>query len=210
MVVNKFEYWGVLGGLEYELVWLFGVLNGVGDFEVLQYVNMVCNEDGFDLIIFGVIVFVVMEFYEMGVLIKEQIGIEVFFGLVKVLVYLVEIMVCGEGFGKEVGLGLKCLCVKYGYLELLMSVKGLEFLVYDGWVIQGIGFNYVIFNWGVCYVCGYIVVFEVFGILVKIDLLVIEGKFGLVKVFQDVMMIFDLVGICLFIFFVWIVVDVQL
>ncbi len=48
----------------------------------------------------------------------------------------------GEGFGKELGLGSKRLCEKYGHGELSMTVKGQEFPAYDPRGIQGMGLSY--------------------------------------------------------------------
>jgi aldehyde:ferredoxin oxidoreductase len=208
-VVNKPEYWGASGGLEYESAWSLGASNGVGDLEALQYANMICNEDGFDPITFGATISAVMELYEMGVLTKEQIGIEAPFGSAAALAYLAEITARGEGFGKDVGLGSKRLCEKYGHPELSMSVKGQEFPAYDGRGIQGIGLNYATSNRGACHVRGYTVASEVLGIPVKTDPLTTEGKPGLVKAFQDATTIFDSAGVCLFTSFAWSVADVQ-
>jgi len=126
-VVNKPKYWGASGGLEYEAAWALGSANGVNDLEALTYANFICNEDGFDPISFGATVGAVMELYEMGVLTKEQLGIEAPFGSVKALTYFAEITGKGEGFGKEIALGSKRLTAKYGYPDLSMSVKGQEF-----------------------------------------------------------------------------------
>ena len=208
-VQNKPEYWGASGGLEYESAWSLGASNGVGDLEALQYANMLCNEDGFDPITFGATVSAVMELYEMGVLTKEQIGIEAPFGSAAALAFMAEITARGEGFGKEIGLGSKRLCAKYGHPELSMSVKGLEFPAYDSRGIQGIGLNYATSNRGACHVRGYTVASEVLGIPVKTDPLATEGKPGLVKAFQDATTIFDSAGVCLFTSFAWTVADVQ-
>ncbi|TXH06122.1 MAG: aldehyde ferredoxin oxidoreductase, partial [Rhodocyclaceae bacterium] len=208
-VQNKPEYWGASGGLEYESAWSLGASNGVGDLEALQYANMLCNEDGFDPITFGATVSAVMELYELGILTKEQIGIEAPFGSAKALAYLAEITAQGIGFGKEVGLGSKRLTAKYGRPDLSMSVKGLEFPAYDGRGIQGIGLNYATSNRGACHVRGYTVASEVLGIPVKTDPLATEGKPGLVKAFQDATTIFDSAGVCLFTSFAWSVADVQ-
>ncbi len=113
-VQNKPEYWGASGGLEYESAWSLGAVNGVNDLEALQYANMICNEQGFDPITFGATVAAVMELYEMGVLSKEQIGIEAPFGSARALAYLAEITAKGEGFGKEIGQGSKRLSAKNG------------------------------------------------------------------------------------------------
>jgi aldehyde:ferredoxin oxidoreductase len=207
-VVNKPQYWGASGGLEYEAAWALGAANGVNDLEALQYTNVLCNEQGFDPISFGATVGAVMELYEMGVLKKEQIGIEAPFGSAKALVYLCELTAKGEGFGKEVGQGSKRLCAKFGHPDLSMSVKGQEFPAYDGRGIQGMGLAYATSNRGACHLRGYTVASEVLGIPVKTDPLTDEGKPELVKAFQDATAAFDSAGICIFTSFAWTLEDV--
>jgi aldehyde:ferredoxin oxidoreductase len=208
-VKNSPKYWGASGGLEYESAWSLGAANGVGDLEALQYANMLCNEDGMDPITFGTTVGAVMELYELGVLKKEQIGIEAPFGSAQALAYLAEITARGEGFGKEIGLGSKRLCAKYGKPELSMSVKGQEFPAYDGRALQGIGLNYATSNRGACHVRGYTVASEVLGIPVKTEPAATEGKPELVKAFQDATAVFDSSGLCLFTSFAWSLADIQ-
>jgi aldehyde:ferredoxin oxidoreductase len=207
-VVNKPEYWGASGGLEYEAAWALGSANGVNDLEALTYANFICNEDGFDPISFGATVGAVMELYETGVLTKEQIGIEAPFGSAAALTYLAEVTARGEGFGKEVGLGSKRLCAKYGHPELSMSVKGQEFPAYDSRGIQGMGLTYATSNRGACHLRSYTVASEILGIPVKTDPLATDGKAGLVKAFQDATAVFDSAGICVFTSFAWTLADV--
>lgn len=208
-VVNNPKYWGASGGLEYEAAWALGAAPGVDDLEALQYANMLCNEDGMDPISFGATVGAVMELYEMGVLTKEQIGIEAPFGSAKALAYLAEITARGEGFGKELGQGSKRVCEKYGHPELSMSVKGQEFPAYDSRGIQGMGLTYATSNRGACHLRSYTVASEVLGIPVKTDPLTTDGKPELVKAFQDATAVFDSAGICVFTSFAWTVADVQ-
>ncbi len=207
-VVNKPQYWGASGGLEYEAAWALGAANGVNDLEALTYANFVCNEDGFDPISFGATVGAVMELYEMGVLTKERIGIEAPFGSAKALTYLAELTAMGEGFGKEVALGSKRLCAKYGHPELSMTVKGQEFPAYDSRGIQGMGLTYATSNRGACHLRSYTVASEVLGIPMKTDPLTTEGKPALVKAFQDATSVFDSSGLCLFTSFAWTLQDV--
>jgi aldehyde:ferredoxin oxidoreductase len=207
-VINKPEYWGASGGLEYEAAWALGSANGVNDLEALTYTNFVCNEDGMDPISFGATIGAVMELYEMGVLTKEQIGIEAPFGSAKALTFLAEQTARGEGFGKEVGLGSKRLCAKYGHPELSMTVKGQEFPAYDSRGIQGMGLAYATANRGACHLRGYTVASEILGIPVKTDPLVPDGKAELVKAFQDATAIFDSAGICVFTSFAWTLQDI--
>jgi aldehyde:ferredoxin oxidoreductase len=207
-VVNKPKYWGASGGLEYEAAWALGSANGVNDLEALTFANFICNEDGMDPISFGATVGAVMELYEMGVLTKEQLGIEAPFGSAQALTYFCEITARGEGFGKEIGLGSKRLCEKYGHPELSMTVKGQEFPAYDSRGIQGMGLAYATSNRGACHLRGYTVASEILGIPVKTDPLVTDGKAELVKAFQDATAVFDSAGICVFTSFAWTLADV--
>ncbi len=207
-VVNKPEYWGASGGLEYEAAWALGSANGVNDLEALTFANFLCNEDGFDPISFGATVGAVMELYEMGVLTKEQLGIEAPFGSAKALTYFAGLTARGEGFGQEIGLGSKRLTAKYGHPDLSMTVKGQEFPAYDPRGIQGMGLTYATSNRGACHLRSYTVASEILGIPIKTDPLATEGKAGLVKAFQDATAVFDSAGICVFTSFAWTLVDV--
>ena len=207
-VATKPQYWGANGGLEYEAAWALGAANGVNDLEALQYTNMICNEEGIDPISFGTTVGAVMELYEMGVLTKEQIGIEANFGSARALAFLVEETVNGRGFGVEIGQGSKRLCAKYGHPDLSMSSKGQEFPAYDGRVIQGIGLAYATSNRGGCHLRGYTIASEVLGIPVKTEPTDANGKPELVKAFQDATAAFDSAGICIFTSFAWGLADV--
>ena len=208
-VVNKPQYWGATGGLEYEAAWALGAANGVNDLEALQYANTICNEQGMDPITFGTTVGAVMELYEMGVITKEMLGIEAPFGSAKALCELADLTANGQGFGKEIAQGSKRLTAKYGHPDLSMSVKGQEFPAYDGRGIQGMGLAYATSNRGACHLRGYTVASEVLGIPVKTDPLVAEGKPELVVAFQDATAAFDSAGICIFTSFAWGLADVQ-
>jgi len=202
-IENKPQYRGANGGLEYEAAWALGAANGVNDLECLQYANLLCNEEGIDPISFGATVGAVMELYGMGVLTKEQIGIEAPFGSARALAFLAEETVNGRGFGKEIGQGSKRLCTKYGHPELSMSSKGQEFPAYDSRAIQGIGLAYATSNRGGCHLRGYTIASEVLGIPVKTDPMESQGKPELVKAFQDATAAFDSSGLCIFTTFAW-------
>ena len=202
-VSNKPQYWGASGGLEYEAAWALGAANGVKDLETLQYVTMLCNEEGIDPISFGATLGAVMELYEMGVLTSAQLGIEAPFGSAAALAFLAEETIYSRGFGKEIGQGSKRLTAKYGHPDLSMSTKGQEFPAYDGRAIQGIGLAYATSNRGGCHLRGYTIASEVLGIPVKTDPLEHEGKPELVKAFQDATAAFDSSGLCVFTTFAW-------
>ncbi len=208
-VVNKPQYWGASGGLEYESAWAMGADLGVGDLEAVTYANFVCNEDGMDPISFGATVAAAIELYDLGLIKESEVGFPLTFGSAEVLTKLVEMTARGEGFGKVIGLGSKRLCEKYGRPELSMTVKGQEFPAYDSRGIQGMGLTYATSNRGACHLRGYTVASEVLGIPVKTDPLTTEGKPALVKAFQDATSIFDSSGLCVFTSFAWTLADVQ-
>ena len=208
-IKDKPQYQGASGGVEYEAAWALGGATGISDLEALTYANFLCNEDGMDPITLGTTIGAAMELYELGILTKEEAGLELPFGSAEAMVKLVEWTAKGEGFGKVIGLGSKRLCTKYGRPELSMSVKGQEFPAYDGRGLQGMALEYATSNRGACHVRGYMVSPEVLGIPVKMDPGATEGKAPMLKAFQDLTAVVDSAGICLFTTFAWSAADIQ-
>jgi aldehyde:ferredoxin oxidoreductase len=203
-VVDKPQYHGASGGLEYEAAWALGADTGVDDLDALTYVNFLCNEDGFDPISYGATVAAAMEMFEDGVITtKETDGIELKFGSAEALVAVTELLVTGEGFAKDLGLGSRRLCEKYGRPELSMTVKSQEFPAYDPRGIQGMGLTYATSNRGACHLRSYTVASEVLGIPVKTEMNDTDGKPELVKAFQDATALVDSAGLCIFTTFAW-------
>jgi aldehyde:ferredoxin oxidoreductase len=203
-VKDKPQYHGASGGLEYEAAWALGADTGVDDLDAITYVNFICNEDGFDPITFGSTVGAAMEMFENGdITSKDTGGIELKFGSAEALVAATELLVSGEGFGKDLALGSKRLCEKYKRPELSMTVKGQEFPAYDPRGIQGIGLAYATSNRGACHLRGYTIASEILGIPVKTEQNDTEGKAELVKAFQDATALVDSAGLCIFTTFAW-------
>ncbi len=203
-VKDKPEYWINSGGLEYEAAWALGPDTGVDDIDALTYVNFLCNEDGLDPISFGSTVAAAMELFETGAISTAQTdGVELKFGSAEALCWAAEVTAKGEGFGKDLGLGSKRLCEKYGQPQFSMTVKGQEFPAYDPRGIQGIGLAYATSNRGACHLRGYTIASEILGIPEKTDPLESAGKAGLVKAFQDATAAVDSAGLCVFTTFAW-------
>ena len=210
-IENKPQYWGNSGGLEYEAAWALGSDCGVDDLDALTYANFLCNEDGYDPISFGATVAAAMELYEEGAITKEHTdGVDFSFGSAEALAKAAEWVSTGEGFGKDLGLGSKRLCEKYGHPDFSMTVKGQEFPAYDPRGIQGIGLAYATSNRGACHLRGYTIASEILGIPEKTDPLESEGKAELVKAFQDVTAAVDSSGLCVFTTFAWTLEDIAL
>ena len=208
-VQNKPEYWHASGGLEYEAAWALGAATGVNDLDALTYANFICNEQGIDPISFGATLGAAMEMYEDGVLTdKETGGLKLKFGSAQALTTATELTGKAEGFGKELGMGSKRLCEKYGKPELSMTVKGQEFPAYDPRGIQGMGLTYATSNRGGCHLRSYTVSSEILGIPEKTDPLVTDGKAGLVMAFQNATAAVDSSGLCVFTTFAWTLDDI--
>lgn len=208
-VKDRPEYQGEGGGLEYENAWSLGADTGVDDLNAITFANFLCNEHGMDPISFGATVAAAMELFEEGAISEKEVGYSLKFGDAEALVKITEETGKGEGFGKEIAMGSKRLCEKYGRPEFSMTVKGQEFPAYDARGIQGMGLAYATSNRGACHLRGYVVSAEVLGIPVKTDPLSPEGKADLVKAFQDVTSVVDSVGLCLFTTFAWGMPEIQ-
>ena len=208
-IENRPEYIGASGGLEYEAAWALGSDTGVDDLDALTYANFLCNEDGYDPISFGATVAAAMELFDLGAITtKETGGVDMSFGSAEALTKAAELVSTGEGFGKDLGLGSKRLCEKYGHPDLSMTVKGQEFPAYDPRGIQGMGLAYATSNRGACHLRGYTVSSEIMGVPVKTDPLSTEGKPELVKAFQDATAAVDSSGLCVFTTFAWTLEDI--
>ncbi len=209
-VVNRPQYQGASGGLEYEAAWALGAATGVNDLEALTFANFICNEQGLDPISFGATVGAAMELYGDGIITDADTeGLALNFGSAEALTKAAELTGQAEGFGKVLGLGSKRLCEKYGRPELSMTVKGQEFPAYDPRGIQGMGLTYATSNRGACHLRSYTVSSEILGIPEKTDPLTTDGKAGLVKAFQDATAAVDSSGLCVFTTFAWTLEDIS-
>ncbi len=198
-VKGREQYHGVGGGLEYEAAWALGAATGVSDLEALTFCNYICNEYGMDPITLGSTIAAAMEMNKMGAIPEADLGgISLSFDSAEDLANLCEMTGKGEGFGKQIAMGSKRLCEKYGHPELSMTVKGQEFPAYDPRGIQGMGLTYATSNRGACHLRSYTVASEVLGIPEKTDPLETDGKAGLVKAFQDATALVDASGTCIF------------
>ena len=196
-VKDREEYWGASGGLEYETAFAFGPVVGVDDIDALTFAGFMMNEHGMDPISFGVTLAAAMELYELGVIDKKQTdGMELNFGSAEALVVMSEKTGKYEGFGRDLGLGSKLLCEKYGRPELAMVAKGQEFAGYDGRAMQGMGLGYATSNRGACHL--------------KHDTFDVDmadpgttGKAEACRESQDFVAMVDSTGLCLFTTGVW-------
>ncbi len=185
-------------GPEYEAGWSYGANCGVKNLEAISKANFICNELGIDPITMGATIACAMEMYGNGIISKEELGRDLFFGDDEGIVELTRQTGLKEGFGEKLSLGSYRMAKLYGHPELSMSVKKQEMPAYDGRALQGMGLEYATSNRGGCHVRGYLTSPEILGIPAKLDPLTTEDKASWLKTFQDLTAVVDSAGICLF------------
>ncbi|MHC4461313.1 MAG: aldehyde ferredoxin oxidoreductase family protein [Planctomycetota bacterium] len=186
-------------GPEYETTWAYSADCGVNDLEAVIKANNWCNEYGLDTISAGTTIACAMEMYEKGIIKPDEIdGPPLNFGSAEAIVEWTRKMGAGEGFGAKLALGSYRLAQSYGVPELSMSVKKLELPAYDPRGIQGYGLQCATSNRGGCHVRGYLISPEILGLPEALDRFSLEGKAVWVKAFQDITVVIDSLGLCLF------------
>jgi aldehyde:ferredoxin oxidoreductase len=191
-VKDRPQYHGASGGLEYETAYALGAAVGVDDIDAATFAGFMCNEYGMDPISLGGSIAAAMEMYDLGILTdKETGGIKLEFGNAEVLCQISEMVGKGEGFGRDIGLGSKRLCEKYGHPEFSMAVKGQEFAAYDGRGMQGMALAYATSNRGACHLRANPYAHD-FGSTES------EGKAKVVIESQDLIAAIDSTGLCVF------------
>lgn len=187
---------GVRGqGPEYETLWAFGPACGVANLTTIARANYLCNELGLDTVSTGSTIACAMELSSRGY-IREDIR----FGDEKAVVDLVRLVGYREGVGEALAEGSFRFASEAGHPEISMTVKGQELPGYDPRGLQGQGLEYATSVRGACHVYGNMVYPEVFGVPVKLDPSVDEGKALWVKRLQDLAAALDSAGVCLFTF----------
>ena len=191
-VKDRPQYHGASGGLEYETAYALGAAVGVDDIDAATFAGFICNEYGMDPISLGGTIAAAMELFDLGVITeKETGGIRLEFGNAQALCQLAEMTGKGEGFGRDIALGSKLLCAKYGRPELSMAVKGQEFAAYDGRAMQGMGLAYATSNRGACHLRA-----SPYGH--DFGSTEVAGKAQVVKESQDFIAAIDSSGVCIF------------
>jgi aldehyde:ferredoxin oxidoreductase len=191
-VKDKPKYQGASGGLEYETAYALGAAVGVADMDAATFAGFICNDYGMDPISLGGSIAAAMELFDVGAITtKDTGGIELEFGSAEALCQIAEQIGRGEGFGREIGMGSKLLCDKYGRPELSMAVKGQEFAAYDGRGMQGMGLGYATSNRGACHL-------RASTFATDFETQEPEPKPQVVKETQDFNAALDSSGLCLF------------
>jgi aldehyde:ferredoxin oxidoreductase len=142
-------------GPEYETASAFGPLCLNTDLDSIIEANHLCNVHGLDTISTGVSIAYAIYLYELGVLTKDLVGLELKWGDGQAILKLVEMIVNQEGFGKTLGQGTLAMAREFGRDEgEAAQVKGLEMPMHEGRAFHGLAVSYATGPRGACHLKG--------------------------------------------------------
>ena len=138
---------GVYGGPEYETIAALGSNCCVADMYAVARANERCNAYGMDTISAGVVISFVMECVERGLLTAQDTdGYLPEWGDAAAMLDGVELMAKAEGFGAQMGRGVKWLSEQIGQnsAEYAMHVKGQELPMHEPRLKAAMGLGYAV------------------------------------------------------------------
>lgn len=191
-------------GPEYETTVAFGPLCMNFDFDSIIEANYLCNAHGIDTISLGVSIAYAMYLYELGVLTKEEAGMEIKWGDGPTIVKLVEMAIKQEGIGKLLSQGTLKMAEHFGRdPEEAAQVKGMEVAMHDPRAFTGMALSYATGPRGACHLKGDYYSIELGGFIFEYGILPgdrfsSEGKADMVVKFQSFKDLFDSLTLCKF------------
>ncbi|MFO7791882.1 MAG: aldehyde ferredoxin oxidoreductase family protein [Candidatus Saliniplasma sp.] len=190
-----------IDGPEYETQYSLGGCCGVDDVEAVAKANEICDKLGLDTISAGVTVAWAMEAYENGLL---DTDIELNFGNAEGMINVIEKMGKKEGkLGKMLFNGVKEAAEKLGKgsEEFAIHIKGMEPPGYEARGMFGMGLALAVAPRGADHLtsCAYALDYGgSFWYFDDYERREIVSKGFPLKMMEDLMMIFDITGICKF------------
>lgn len=195
------------GGPEYETLGAFGAKCLINDVSAVAKLGYDCNELGLDTISAGQILATAMEWYDRGMLNKENSdGIEITWGNVPAALEIVRKMAYREGIGDLLADGSKKAAEKLGggAEDYAFHVKGLEMAACGVHASKGEAVVHAVSPRGADHLRPYASVVDAFG-YTEAELGITEkqnpledGNKGWVKPLQELSMATNLLGACLF------------
>lgn len=200
------KYEGVeLDGLEYETVYSLGGSLEIEDPEAVAKLHLTCDLLGLDAMSAGLTVAWAMEAFEKGLLDPEAIkGLNLSFGNTEAALTLFQKMAMREkGLGELLADGVKVASEKLGKRswEFAVHVKGMELPAYDVRAIKGMALAVATSTRGGCHLTAGIYGTELVGKWWKfsdVDRFSPEAKGFEVKIHEDLMTLYDILGVCKF------------
>jgi aldehyde:ferredoxin oxidoreductase len=203
-LVKNFETDLDVDGPEYETAAAFGPLCLNNDIDSIVEANHLCNVHGIDTISAGVSIAYALYLYELGVLTKDEVGMELLWGDSKAILKLVEMIVNQEGIGEILSKGTLAMARHFGRDEgEAAQVKGLEMPMHDGRAFQGLAVSYATGPRGACHLKGDYYNVELGNMVLEYNILPgdrhsSDGKAEFAAKYQSLKDLFDALTLCKF------------
>ncbi len=190
-------------GPEYETLYSLGGCPEVASIEAVAKANEVCDLLGLDTISAGVTVAWAMEAVERGLLSKKDLdGIDLKFGDGDAMIAVLEKMGHREGrTGELLADGVKAACERLGKgSSFAIHIKGMELPAYDIRGSKGVALAFAVAFRGGDHLTGGVYGLEYGGKWWKLtaDRHSLRGKGFEVKLVEDLMAVYDTLGVCKF------------
>ncbi len=203
--IDEGKYAGLrIDGIEYELLYSLGGLCGMGNIEELARANELCDLHGLDGISAGAAVAFAMDLFQDGILTREDTGgLDLEFGDPEAELKLIEMIARREGLGDVLAEGVKKASERIGKgsEDYAVHVKGMEPPAYDVRGIKGMALAFMTSSRGACHLRSCAYALELTGKFWKfegVDRFSTEGKGVEIKELEDMMTIYDVLGVCKF------------
>jgi len=202
--VDEGKYAGVeVDGLEYEVIYALGGSLEIDDPEAVAYLNLICDLLGLDAISAGLTLAWAMEANEKGLLNNKELK-DLRFGNVEAAAEALRKMAYKKGeVGGLLSDGSKIASEKLGKnsSKFAMHSKGLELPAYDVRGLKGVALAFAVSIRGGCHLTGVVYGTELSGKWWKfsnVDRFSSKEKGFEVKILEDMMTVYDILGICKF------------
>ncbi len=202
--VKEGKYAGTeVDGPEYETLYSLGGCPEVASIEAVAKANEICDVLGLDTISAGVTVAWAMEAVERGLLTKKDLdGIDLKFGDADAMLAVLEKMGRREGkTGALLADGTKVACERLGKgASFAIHIKGMELPAYDIRGSKGVALAFAVAFRGGDHLTGGVYGLEYGGSWWKLtaDRHSLRGKGFEVKLLEDLMAVYDTLGVCKF------------
>jgi len=195
-----------VGELEYETIAAFGPRCGVYDYKSIAMANYYTSIYGIDTISAGATVATAMEWYEKGILSKDDLdGLDLKFGNGEAMVELIRKMCLREGCGELFADGSHWASEKLGESskKYVMTVKGMEISATDPRGAVSMAIAYGTSERGACHMRPYAASIDAFGYVYP-DLEIHEPKDPFsesesknwLKAIKEYFVVTNLIGLC--------------
>ena len=188
-------------GPEYETLYSFGGACEIDDIEAVAKANELCDELGLDTISTGIVIAWAMESNQKGLL-ETELDLE--FGNPEAMLEAVEMIAHKKGeLGELLGDGVKEAARKLGKGsdKWAIHVKGMPPAGFEVRALKGMGLAFAVAPRGADHLTSCLYALEMAGSFWKfedVDRTKIEGKAEPLKSMEDLMMLYDMTGVCKF------------